>query len=355
MWSTILFGVMDSRSLLLPISASKEEIVCALESSDTLIITGETGSGKSTQVPIIIYEAFLSAASKNAIICVTQPKRIAAMTLAKRVSYEMSVKLKDSSIDTKLGGLVGYSVRFDDKTSSSTRIKYVTDGMLLREYLIDHTLSTYAYICIDEVHERSMRTDILLGLLRDLQNSRKLKIILMSATMEYEKFFNFFSRPSLPKELSVKKVHVIGRQFPVSIFYTEEPQKDYVEAAVLTVFQIHFESPPEGDILVFLTGQEDIEAARSIIISNSPKDNNWKGSPSLSIVPIYAALPPHQQMEAFKRSPPGTRKVILATNIAESSVTIPGIRYVVDCGLSKSRAFHSNFGKRKRQKFICLL
>lgn len=328
---------------ILPIHAYKEEIIEALKVSDTLIITGETGSGKSTQVPLIIYEAFFKNSSQD-MIGITQPKRIAAMALAKRVSYELSHKTKIKDIDqSKLGGLVGYSVRFDDKTTSATRIKYLTDGMLLREYLSDHNLSSYSFICIDEVHERSMRTDILLGLLKELQRTRKLKVILMSATMDTDKFSTFFTKPLVSNSTNI--IQVKGREYPVSILYSEQPQDDYLEAAVITVFQIHFEGPREGDILVFLTGQEDIEIAKKMLIDNSPKDGNWNGFPSLAIIPIYAALPSHLQMEAFKKTPAGTRKIILATNIAESSVTIPGIKYVIDCGLSKSRVFHSKLGK----------
>lgn len=376
----------------LPIAKCKDLIIDSLSVADSVIVIGETGSGKSTQMPQFIVGQLPTAnnCKKPARVAITQPKRIAAITLAKRVAAEMNCSL---------GHEVGYAVRFDERSSPSTIIKYLTDGMLLREYLSDPLLSNYDYICIDEVHERSLRTDILLGLLKHLQHIRKpkqpLKIVIMSATMDAEKFELYLSKysakrcpnvnsSSSPNGMSnlsgcsdangptgmnghcgdsdeimakslgqeivgenvssciVKTLVVPGRQHPVSILHTLEPQKDYLEAAVITCFQIHLSCPSSsGDILVFLTGQEDIDMAHKMIHENAKSVEN------IVVVPIYAALPPHLQLEVFKKAPPGKRKIVLATNIAESSITIPGVKFVIDSGLSKSRVFHPKLGTEK--------
>jgi HrpA-like RNA helicase len=281
----------------LPITKAKHVIIDKIKTHETVILVGETGSGKTTQIPQYVYETMKRNPDREEKrICVTQPRRIAATSLAKRVAEEMN---------TKLGSKVGYTIRFDDCSSKDTRILYLTDGMLLRNVLNDPLLNDYAYVILDEAHERTLRTDILFGLVKNIQKMRRntrnpLQIIVMSATMDAEKFSKFFDDAPI--------LYVAGRQFPVDVYYSPEPIKDYVEAAVVTVFQIHKEMP-SGDILVFLTGQEEIENVQTLIEENQ---DDVKG---LKVCPIYASLPSHMQLLVFEKSI-GQRKVILATNIA---------------------------------------
>ena len=288
-----------------------------------MIIEGETGSGKTTQIPQYLHEAGLTAGGKK--IGCTQPRRVAAMSVAARVADEMGVKL---------GSQVGYSIRFEDCTSERTVIKYMTDGMLLREFLGEPDLSSYKVMIIDEAHERTLHTDILFGLIKDIARFRPdLKLLISSATLDAEKFSEFFDNAPI--------FRIPGRRFPVNIYYTKAPEADYIDAVVVTTLQIHV-TQPLGDILVFLTGQEEIETAQEILIERSRKFGSKIAE--LIIVPIYANLPSDLQAKVFEPTPPGARKVVLATNIAETSLTIDNIIYVIDPGFSKQNSYNARTG-----------
>jgi pre-mRNA-splicing factor ATP-dependent RNA helicase DHX38/PRP16 len=210
-----------------------------------VIVIGETGSGKTTQLGQFLYE---EGYCKNGVIGCTQPRRVAAMSVAKRVSEEM---------ECELGSTVGYAIRFEDCTSKETKIKFMTDGVLLRESLNEGDLDKYSVIILDEAHERSLSTDILMGLLRKILTRRRdLKLIVTSATMNAEKFSKFFGNAAT--------YTIPGRTFPVEIYHSKSPCEDYVDSAIKQVLQIHL-SMPQGDILVFMTGQEDIEATCTVI------------------------------------------------------------------------------------------
>lgn len=252
------------------------------------------------------------------------------MSVASRVADEM---------DVKLGEEVGYSIRFEDMTSQNTILKYMTDGMLLREAMHDRDMSRYSCIILDEAHERTLATDILMALLKEIARKRPdLKIIIMSATLDAQKFQRYFNDAPL--------LAVPGRTHPVEIFYTAEPERDYVEAAIRTVLQIHA-SEPEGDILLFLTGEEEIEDACKKIAAETDEMAREMDSGPLAVYPLYGTLPPHQQQRIFDKAPsplrkggkPG-RKCIISTNIAETSLTIDGIVYVVDPGFSKQKIYN---------------
>ncbi|KAM7481062.1 hypothetical protein LguiB_005645 [Lonicera macranthoides] len=349
----------------LPIASVEKQLVEEVRNNDTLIIVGETGSGKTTQLPQYLFNG--GFCRDGGIVGITQPRRVAAVTVAKRVAEECGVEL---------GQKVGYSIRFEDVTSSSTRIKYMTDGLLLREALLDPYLSRYSVIIVDEAHERTVHTDVLLGLLKSVQKARSgrlvndppkvdnmkasngmlfkkeneahnvsilqqcqgrkftpLKLIIMSASLDARGFSEYFG--------GARAVHVQGRQYPVDILYTRQPETDYVDAALITIFQIHLEEGP-GDILVFLTGQEEIEAVERLV--NERLRQLPQGNQKLLVFPIFSSLPSEKQLKVFIPAPVGFRKVILATNIAETSVTIPGIKYVIDPGLVKARNYCSNTG-----------
>lgn len=261
--------------------------------------------------------------------------------MATRVAEEMRCKV---------GEEVGYSIRFEDQTSASTRIKFLTDGMLLREALVDPLLSRYSVIMVDEAHERSLSTDVLLGILKKIMKRRpELRIIVSSATLQAEDFLHFFAGEKFkydadPGELGGKVGRIIsleGRMYPVDTLFLESPAEDYVERAVKTVFDIHLQED-EGDILLFLTGREEIDTAIQLISDHAatlhPK------AQALQPLPLYSGLTTDQQMYVFEPAPENTRKVIVSTNIAEASVTIDGIVYVVDCGFAKLRAYSPSTG-----------
>lgn len=293
------------------------------------MFVGETGSGKTTQIPQFVLYDDLPQMQRKLVAC-TQPRRVAAMSVAQRVAAEM---------DVKLGEEVGYSIRFEDMTSSKTILKYMTDGMLLREAMNDHDLKRYSTIILDEAHERTMSTDVLMGLLKEIIKRRSdLKIIIMSATLDAQKFQRYFNDAPL--------LAVPGRTHPVEIFYTPEPEQDYLEAAIRTVLQIHA-TEPEGDILLFLTGEEEIEeAVRKISLEVDEMVREVDAGP-MKVYPLYGSLPPHMQQRIFEPAPPPRkpggrpgRKCIVSTNIAETSLTIDGIVYVVDPGFAKQKVYN---------------
>ncbi|KAJ8519175.1 hypothetical protein ONZ45_g3814 [Pleurotus djamor] len=328
--------ILEARKKL-PVYAQMDEFFKVFTENQIIVMVGETGSGKTTQIPQFVAYSDLAHTQGRMIAC-TQPRRVAAMSVAKRVADEM---------DVELGRQVGYSIRFEDMTEPGvTFLKYMTDGMLLREAMNDPDLKRYSTIILDEAHERTLATDILMGLLKELAKRRAdLKIIIMSATLDAVKFQKYFS---IRSNTSAPLFKVPGRTHPVEIFYTQEPEPDYVEAAIRTVLMIHRAEDP-GDILLFLTGEEEIEdACRKIKLEADDLINQDASSVGpLICIPLYSSLPPQQQQRIFDpapaaRSPDGPpgRKVVVSTNIAETSLTIDGIVYVVDPGFSKQKVYN---------------
>ncbi|KAK3074023.1 DEAH-box ATP-dependent RNA helicase prp43, partial [Coniosporium uncinatum] len=326
--SNTYFNILKTRRNL-PVHAQRDEFLQLYSNSQILVFVGETGSGKTTQIPQFVLFDDLPQQEGKQVAC-TQPRRVAAMSVAQRVAAEM---------DVTLGEEVGYNIRFEDKTSSKTILKYMTDGMLLREAMNDHNLSRYSTIILDEAHERTLATDVLMGLLKEVVKRRPdLKLVIMSATLDAQKFQRYFMNAPL--------LAVPGRTHPVEIFYTPEPERDYVEAALRTVLQIHA-SEPEGDILLFMTGEEEIEdACRKISLEADELIREADAGP-LKVYPLYGTLPPAQQQRIFEPAPPPRtkdgrpgRKCIVSTNIAETSLTIDGIVYVVDPGFSKQKVYN---------------
>ncbi|KAJ6508792.1 P-loop containing nucleoside triphosphate hydrolase protein [Mycena sanguinolenta] len=412
--------VVESR-LLLPIVTEEQPIMEAVLLNPVVIICGETGSGKTTQVPQFLYEAgFGSQGSDNpGMIGVTQPRRVAAMSMAARVAHEMSLS----------SSKVSYQIRYDATVSPSTSIKFMTDGVLLRELATDFLLTKYSVIIIDEAHERSMNTDILIGVLSRVLKLREdmwkagtadikpLRLIIMSATLRVSDFAE--NRTLFPSPPPV--INVAARQHPVTIHFNRRTFSDYVTEAVKKATKIHNRLPP-GGILIFLTGQNEITGVcrklearfgakalerkrRQRQAAESSADNEHEGANGgdirpaqadveaedldfgdhaaddlaldvdadmadedpealdsdedteehqldkelglesddvdapMHIVPLYSLLPSEKQMLVFKPPPPGSRLVVVSTNVAETSLTIPGIRYVVDCGRAKERRY----------------
>ncbi|CCG84041.1 protein of unknown function [Taphrina deformans PYCC 5710] len=306
----------------LPMFKYRDDLLAAIEEYQILIVVGETGSGKTTQLPQYLHE---TGVTKRGMVGCTQPRRVAAMSVAARVAEEMG---------TKLGNEVGYSVRFEDATSDKTVIKYMTDGMLLREFMTDPSLSKYSVLIIDEAHERTLNTDVLFGLVKDIARFRPdFKLLISSATMDAQKFSEYFDDAPI--------FNVPGRKFPVDIHYTPQPEANYLHAAVTTIFQIHT-TQPRGDILVFLTGQDEIDAAAENLQETCRKLGNKVGE--MIIAPIYANLPSEMQAKIFEPTPAGARKVVLATNIAETSITIDGVVYVIDPGFNKENVYNPKTG-----------
>lgn len=315
-------SIQETRKTL-PIYKYRDEFLEALETHQILVIVGETGSGKTTQLPQYLHEA---GYTKNGMkVGCTQPRRVAAMSVAARVADEVGVKV---------GNEVGYSIRFEDCTSEKTILKYMTDGMLLREFMTEPDLAGYSALMIDEAHERTVHTDILLALIKDLSRERPdLKLLISSATMNAEKFSTYFDDAPI--------FNIPGRRYPVDIYYTPAPEANYLAAAITTTFQIHT-TQDKGDILIFLTGQDEIEAAELEIAETAKKLGTR--IKELIICPIYANLPSDLQAKIFEPTPENARKVVLATNIAETSLTIDGIVYVIDPGYVKENVYNPATG-----------
>jgi len=386
----------------LPITAHRSSIIASLNQTDILLLSGETGSGKSTQLP----QFLLSTPWRKNRIAVTQPRRVAAINLARRVADELGTPVGKSSPAAK----VGYSVRFDDNVGRSNDIKFLTEGMLLQEMLRDPGLSEYDVVVVDEVHERSVNVDLILGFLKNLalgvgpgvkkRKGRKLKTVVMSATADIEKLTEFFeqgyaqntdisiddptpvaAKTDMDKNASktaqvassdrkieadafkqndpvsqkaaksavngqesrsVSLCVVQGRQYPVQTIYLPEPAQDFSDAALRSIFQIHCKEPMPGDILVFLTGQETIQSLQKNVEEYAQSLTH--DYPKMLVLPLYAALSQAAQQRIFESAPPNTRKVILATNIAETSITVPGVRFVVDSGKEKRKQYRPRLG-----------
>lgn len=321
------YGQISNKSIKeqregLPIAKLKTQLCDAIATHRVLVVIGETGSGKTTQMTQ--YMAEMGFTSSGIIGC-TQPRRVAAMSVAKRVSEEFGCEL---------GQEVGYTIRFEDCTSPDTVLKYMTDGMLMREYLADNDLTRYVAVMLDEAHERTIHTDVLFGLLKDLLKRREdFRLVVTSATLDAEKFSSYF--------FDCPIFTIPGRTFPVEVLYTKEPEPDYVEASITTVMHIHL-SQPAGDVLLFLTGQEEIDTCCEILFSRMKALGDL--APELMILPVYGALPSEMQSRIFEPPPAGTRKVVVATNIAEASLTIDGIYYVIDPGFCKQKAYNPKMG-----------
>ncbi|KAL1748410.1 P-loop containing nucleoside triphosphate hydrolase protein [Schizophyllum fasciatum] len=436
--------VQEAR-LQLPVVAEEQPIMEAIRLHPVVVLCGETGSGKTTQVPQFLYEAGFGApdGENPGIVGVTQPRRVAAMAMARRVAHELGVdvadaedasspnkKSKKAKASASTGAQVAYQIRYDATVGPATRVKFMTDGVLLRELAIDFLLTKYSVIIIDEAHERSMNTDILIGVLSRVVRLREqmwkdgkdgvkpLRLIIMSATLRVADFAeNTTLFPTPPPVISVP-----ARQHPVTVHFSRRTQPDYVTEAVKKTVKIHTRLPP-GGVLVFLTGQNEItgvcrklearfgakaleerrrrrgegganvrtkegeEAGDGALASASAaqadveaenvdlgdahedlaEDVDGDGDQDMDpealdtddedaldaelgidvdesevpmhIVPLYALLPSERQMEVFKPPPAGARLVVIATNVAETSLTIPNIRYVVDCGRAKERRY----------------
>lgn len=413
-------SLLESRKKL-PIWPHIDEIRQRVRENDVLLLVGETGSGKSTQIPQFLFsEDWCSpqtghqpsgshhepgkpknqASSKKigGCIAIIQPRRVAAISLAMRVAAEIGTPVGSASP----ASTVGYSVRFDNNVSSSTKIKFLTDGMLLQELLRDSWLKDYSCVIVDEVHERGINVDLVLGFLKRILEAGKtggpqdgrhgvpLKVVVMSATAEMGSIDTFFSdyqiiatddakrndtkgdewtgfsdeaqdvteplgKDSEKHLLKVSSCYIEGRQYPVTTTYTSIPITNLLDTAMEKIIHIHQHHPLPGDVLVFLSGQEMIENLESLChtyastllendkqqsqLSKTKPQKQQQKLPALQILPLFASLPNHLQSRIFNPTPHFTRRVILATNIAETSITVPGIRHVIDTGKHKSRLF----------------
>lgn len=310
-----------SKKADLPAYKVRSQLLDLINENQVIIVIGETGSGKTTQLPQILYEA---GYQKTGLIGITQPRRMAAVSVATRVSEEMNVKL---------GNEVGFTIRFNDHTSDLTNIKFMTDGVLLRETLNDSTLNKYSCIIMDEAHERSLNTDILFGIFKKLLTKRRdFKLIVTSATMNSLKFSKFFN--------NAIQFKIPGKTYPVEIMYQSVPSVDYIDSAVKQALKIHLSNSDNGgDILIFMTGQEDIEITCELIheeLNDLRKIND--DILDLDVLPVYSTLSSNMQSKIFKDSK--NRKCIVATNIAETSLTLKHVKFVIDTGLMKLKVYN---------------
>ncbi|KAK3018442.1 hypothetical protein RJ639_004259 [Escallonia herrerae] len=296
---------LSQQRQFLPIFSVRDELLQVIRENQVVVVVGETGSGKTTQLTQYLHE---EGYTRNGIVGCTQPRRVAAVSVAKRVSEEM---------ETELGDTVGYAIRFEDVTGPRTVIKYMIDGILLRETLKDPDMDKYSVIVMDEAHERSLNTDVLFGILKKIVSRRRdFKLIVTSATLDAKKFADFFG------------------------------------AAVKQAMKIHLSSTP-GDILVFLTGQDEIEAARLALLERMEEFVSSTKQPisKMLILPLYSQLAADSQAKVFQKAEDGIRKCIIATNVAETSLTIDGVFYVIDTGFCKMKIYNPRMGMDALQVF----
>ncbi|KAF4798831.1 DEAH-box helicase 37 [Turdus rufiventris] len=325
---------MQEARLKLPILAEEQVVMEAINENPIVIICGETGSGKTTQVPQFLYEA--GYASSGGTIGITEPRRVAAVSMSQRVAKEMNLSHR----------VVSYQIRYEGNVTDETQIKFMTDGVLLKEIQKDFLLSKYRVIIIDEAHERSMYTDILIGLLSRIvplrhKKGQPLKLIIMSATLRVEDFTDntrlFSAKPPV--------IQVDARQFPVTVHFNKKtPLDDYSGECFRKVCKIH-RMLPAGGILVFLTGQAEVHSLCRRLRKAFPyQKNNTAGGKddkedSVEEIRKFKKSRKRRKVLVFRAPPPGTRLCVVATNVAETSLTIPGIKYVVDCGKVKQRFY----------------
>ncbi|KAL3848156.1 hypothetical protein ACJMK2_019033 [Sinanodonta woodiana] len=307
----------------LPMYARRSDILNAVKNSQVSVILGETGSGKSTQMTQYLYQAGFA---EYGLIACTQPRKIAAVTLATHVASEMA---------SNVGHIVGYQVGLKVRRTSITKILYMTDHILLNECLKDNELKNFSCIIIDEAHERSIFTDLLLGMIKSALRKRPdLKVIITSATINPDVFVSYFGGAE-----KCPVVRVSGRTYPVEVIWLkpeddENPFEDYVTQAVNTAVDLHRQNPPaDGDMLIFLTTPLETEKCCEEFSQKCPTDRSFQ------CLPLHGKLQPEEQQKVFQLSAPNKRKVVFATNSAETSVTIPGVRFVVDTGLAKDMRF----------------
>eukprot|EP00931_Biecheleriopsis_adriatica_P088262 TRINITY_DN62628_c0_g1_i1.p1 TRINITY_DN62628_c0_g1~~TRINITY_DN62628_c0_g1_i1.p1 ORF type:complete len:795 (-),score=180.18 TRINITY_DN62628_c0_g1_i1:59-2443(-) len=322
----------------LPVSAYKEQIIDMLIENNIIVVIGETGSGKTTQIPqyLLDSERFqcVFENKRGLRVAITQPRRVAAVAMARRVSEERG---------TRLGEAVGYSIRFEDKSGPNTRLRYMTDGCLLRECLSDADLANYDVVVLDEAHERSLHTDVLFALMKRAVVNRagQLRLLVTSATLDTGAFSDYFHRCPV--------LEVPGRSFSVDMHYHPVSKTQRVEAAVNVSLNLHVREGP-GHILVFLTGMEECEQA--VTLANTKLQSMVDSGKEVSdclIVPLYGMMQSDDQRNVFEEVPDGCRKLVYTTNIAETSLTVSGVGYVVDCGYCKQKNFNPKTGMESLQ------
>ncbi|KAK2467129.1 hypothetical protein APHAL10511_001387 [Amanita phalloides] len=318
-------GIAERRRRRLPIHNHKDRLLFSIENHGVTIIVGQTGSGKTTQLPQYLLEAGW-ANDGNVIVC-TQPRRVAATSVAARVATEMG---------TLLGDEVGYTIRFEDVSSKdSTRILYMTDGMLFRQVMLDPLLCRYSVVMVDEAHERSLYVDLLLSILKKIRKRRpSLRVVISSATIDASSLVDYFSDDN--GEAAI--ISLEGRMHPVEIAYLENPIQDYMEKAADLAWSLNLQREKPGDILIFLAGREDIDRCLQLLmerVSTLPQH-----AARLLLFPLHAGLSTEDQIKVFESTERGFRKVIAATNVAEASITIDGVKYVIDCGFHKVRIYN---------------
>lgn len=302
----------------LPVYEQKQKILDCLEKNQVVIVESPTGSGKTTQIPVILYEAGYAT---NGVIAVTQPRRIAALSVSEFISKQLG---------TSYPGLVGYKMRFEDKTDASTKIKIMTDGILLQEMKLDPWLSKYSVIMVDEAHERSLNIDFVMGLLKRVLKERKdFRVIVSSATMNTQVFSEYFDNaPIVSIDTITYPVSVIYDPIPGGVTTTTDAGCDLLLSKICNTVERVLDNGDEGGILIFLPGEKIIKDCLDRLY-------RMPFSRHLHILPLYGRLSKEEQEKVFDEPPAGKKKVIISTNIAETSVTISDITTVIDSGLCK--------------------